>query len=476
MLDVQTTPATRDLPENAYRELAPGEVYRPMVAPGESVPEVTARSVLFGLAMTAMFSLAVAYVGLRLGQGIESAIPIAILAIGFSALPMLKRRSTILENVNVVTIGATAGIVVGGSVFVMPAVYILDLQGQSGFLQIFLVPLLGAVLGAMFLIPFRRYFVADMHGKLPFPEATATTEILVAGDRGGNQARVLLYSMGIGIVLDFLALNLRLWRDTFTTATIEVLKPVTEGVKGVFLLNTSAAVLGLGYIIGVHYAAVICAGSFLSYWVLVPLFGRIGALTSGPIFAGRPPLAGLGWEGLFFEHVRYIGIGAIFTAGVLSILKMSPVIVQAVRQVLAEMKRLGRRGQRETTMPRTDLDLTMGRVATATFALSVVIFVYFRFVVLATSDPAIDSAVHTTPPISSTESIPGLPATPRRDITMAPMISVVSVMPETGVMLMVAIAHADTAAKRNDTTSVSARAATDSDAAWSLAPSTAKRK
>ncbi len=367
---VETEPASHGLPENAFRELAPGETYRPIVPAESKLPEVTTRSVVFGLAMTALFSLAVAYVALKLGQGIESAIPIAILAIGFSALPILKRRSTILENVNVVALGATAGIVVGGSVFVMPAVYILGLQGQSGFFQIFLVPLLGAVLGMLFLIPFRRYFVADMHGKLPFPEATATTEILVAGDRGGSQARVLLYSMGIGIVLDFLALNLRLWRDTFTTATIDALKPLTENVKAVFLLNTSAAVLGLGYIIGVDYAAVICAGSFLSYWVLIPVFGKIGALTAGTVFAGRPPLAGLGWEGLFFEHVRYIGIGGIFTAGVLSILKMSPVIVQAVRKVSAEVKRLGQRGAQEAAVPRTELDLTIGRVVLGTLVLA----------------------------------------------------------------------------------------------------------
>jgi putative OPT family oligopeptide transporter len=388
MSDTTPTPAGHGLPDNAFRELKPGESYHPIVPAGSSMPEVTWRSVLFGFAMTWLFSLAVAYVALKLGQGIESAIPIAILAIGFSALPILKRRSTILENVNIVTLGATAGIVVGGSVFVMPAVYILNLQEQSGFFQIFLVPLLGAVLGVLFLIPFRRYFVAEMHGKLPFPEGTATTEILVAGDRGGSQARVLLYSMGIGIVLDFLALNVRLWRDTFTTATVALLKPLTEDVKGVFLLNTSAAVLGLGYIIGVHYAAVICAGSFLSYWVLIPIFGKIGAMTSGAVFAGRPPLAGLGWEDLFFEHVRYIGIGGIFTAGVLSILKMSPVIVQAIGKVSAEVRRLARRTARDMAPARTDLDLPMGQVAAGTIGLAALIFVYFRLVVLAANaDP-----------------------------------------------------------------------------------------
>jgi putative OPT family oligopeptide transporter len=371
------------LPESAYRELAPGEVYRPVVPVESTAQEVSARSILFGLGMTVLFSLAAAYVALKLGQGIESAIPIAILAIGFSALPVLKRKSTLLENVNIVTLGATAGIVVGGAVFVMPAVYILGLQGRSGFVQIFLVPVLGAILGAFFLIPFRRYFVADMHGKLPFPEGTATTEILVAGERGGQQARVLLYSMGLGIVLDFLALHVRLWRDTFSTAVIPPFHALTENLKAVFLLNTSAAVLGLGYIIGVRYAATICAGSFLSYWVLVPLFGKLGATVTQPIFAGRPPLAGLGWEDLFFEHVRYIGIGGIFAAGVLSIVKMSPVIVQALRTVGAQVRRMLHGQHAEAhAVARTERDMTMAQVSIGTVLLSVLLFVYFRFAVL----------------------------------------------------------------------------------------------
>jgi len=389
MPDAGPGPASsHGLPDSAFRELQPGEVYRPIVPPDATVREVTTRSVVFGLAMAVLFSLAVAYVALKLGQGIESAIPIAILAIGYSALPWLSRRSTILENVNVVTFGATAGIVVGGSVFVMPAVYVLGLESRSGFFQIFLVPLLGAALGVLFLIPFRHYFVADMHGKLPFPEGTATTEILVAGDRGGNQARVLLYAMGLGMLLDFLALNLHAWRDTFSTALIPACRRLTEGVKAVFLLNTSAAVLGLGYIIGVRYAAIICAGSFLSYWVLIPLFGALGATDTAGVFPGRPPIGGLDWEGIFFEHVRYIGIGGIFTAGVLSILKMSPIIVQAIGKVASEMKRLAGRSSREATPARTERDLTMKTVIGGTIVLSALIFLYFRFVVLAANPRA----------------------------------------------------------------------------------------
>ena len=377
------------LPENAYRELRPGEVYEPLVPAGTPAPEVTPRSIVFGVIMTTIFSAAAAYISLKLGQGIESAIPIAILAIGFSAIA--RRKSTLLENVNVVTLGACAGIIVGGSTFTMPAIFILGLEAQSSFAQVFVVPLLGAILGVLFLIPFRRYFVAEMHGKLPFPEATATAEILVAGGKGGRQALVLLTSMAVALVVDFLALHFKAWRDTFTTVLIPQFKTLTEDVKGIFVLNTSAAVLGLGYIVGLRYATIIAAGSFLSYWVFVPLIGYLGAHVPGEIIPGRPPIPGLSAEDLFFDYVRYIGIGAIFMAGVLSVLKMSPVIVQAIQQVFGELKRAGRTiGDTK----RTDLDLPMKGVSAGAIGLAIVLFLYFRFSVLAaTSNPTLISFV-----------------------------------------------------------------------------------
>ncbi len=266
------------LPENAFRELKPGETYTPCIPNETGVPEVTRRSIIFGIFMIIIFSAAASYIALKLGQGIETAIPIGILAVGFSA--MMARKSILIENVNILAIGATSGILVGGSVFVMPAIYMLGLQSSSGaqtFFQIFLVPFLGAVLGVLFLIPFRKYFTQEMHGKLPFPEATATTEILVAGEKGGSSAKVLVYSLGIGIVLDYLALAFRTWSDTFTTAAIGSMHFFTDKVKAVFAMNTSAAVLGLGVIIGVKYASIIMAGSLLSFFVLTPLFSYMGS-------------------------------------------------------------------------------------------------------------------------------------------------------------------------------------------------------
>ncbi len=381
------TPETQSvipgLPENAYRPLQPGERYEPLIAPERAVPEVTPRATVLGLGMTVLFSAAAAYIALKLGQGIETAIPIAILAVGFSALLAAagRRPSTMLENLQVATLGATAGIVVGGSVFVMPAIFVLRLEGRSSFTQIFLVPFLGAVLGVLFLIPFRRYFVAEMHGKLPFPEATATTEILVTGEKGGKAAGVLLGSMGLGFVLDYLAAGVEAWRDTFSTALVPAFGAATERLKAIFTLNTSAAVMGLGYIIGVRYAAIICAGSFLSYWVFVPLVARIGAQVPGGLFPGMPPVTGLDAEGVFANYVRLIGIGGIFAAGLISIAKMSPVIVQALRTVLKELTRL-KTGASEA-LPRTERDVPMGTVAVLTVVTAVAIGAYFRFVVLA---------------------------------------------------------------------------------------------
>jgi putative OPT family oligopeptide transporter len=369
------------LPENAYRELKPGESYMPIISQETGVPEVTRRSVIFGLLMIVIFSAAAAYIALKLGQGIETAIPIGILAVGFSAVA--RRKSSLIENVNILAIGATSGIVVGGSVFVMPAIFMLGLDKQAGtlqtFLQIFLVPFLGAVLGVLFLIPFRKYFTTEMHGKLPFPEGTATTEILVAGEKGGDQAKVLVYSLGIGIVVDYLALAFKTWSDTFTTAL--VFKGFTQKVKGVFAMNTSAAVLGLGVIIGLKYASIIMAGSMLSYFVLIPLFGYLnpacGAASYRDVFFGLKDAAGA----MVFPGVRNIGIGGIFAAGVISIVKMAPVIKQALQQVLAQLfKKHGDSGAKTS---RLDLDMKMTTVFALAIALAVAILVYFWAVVMA---------------------------------------------------------------------------------------------
>ncbi|MDY0059324.1 MAG: oligopeptide transporter, OPT family [Myxococcota bacterium] len=373
------------LPANAHRELAPGEVYRPVIPPDTPCPEVTRRSVVAGIAMTIFFSAAVAYLTLKIGQGLEAAIPISILAIGLATL--FKRRSTLLENVNIVAIGATSGIVVGGSLFVMPAISILGLDRLSSFFQIFFVPLLGAVLGVLLLIPFRRYFVAKMHGKLPFPEATACTEVLVTGEQGGSQAKVLLKAMGLGALYDGSVLVLGLWRENFTTAAIGACDLFTHKLKAVFSLNTTAAIAGLGYLIGVRYAAIILAGSFFSCFVIVPLLAWIGGYLVFPVGLGLPHLADMPAEDIFYNYARYIGIGGIFAAGLISILKMLPVMLQAFAAGFREIALLlRRRGQGPaagaTAPPRTDQDIPMAGVLGGLLLLLAVIFLYFRYGVM----------------------------------------------------------------------------------------------
>ncbi|MEW6366529.1 MAG: oligopeptide transporter, OPT family [Acidobacteriota bacterium] len=374
------------LPENAFRELKAGETYEPIIRPEQTVPEVTLRSVGQGILWSIVFSAAATYIALKLGQGIESAIPISILAVGLSVFLVKffgSRASTLIENVNVLAVGATSGIVAGGSVFTMPAIYILGLQNRSSFFQIFLVPLLGAILGVFFLSPFRRYFVRDLHGKLPFPEGTATTEILVAGKRGGKSAVVLTYSAAVAAAFDFVGPSMRAWAENFSTAGIGALSGLTHKAKAVFNMNTSAAVLGLGYIMGIDYAAIIMAGSMISFFVLVPVFAYLGALIPAAIPPGTAPIASLDAEAIFSLYVQPIGIGGIFAAGLISILKMSPVILQAVRKAFGEVARLARGAGAAAEDVRTERSLPMSAILLGIAATGLLVFLYFRFSVLS---------------------------------------------------------------------------------------------
>ncbi|MGD1049303.1 MAG: oligopeptide transporter, OPT family, partial [Candidatus Krumholzibacteriaceae bacterium] len=373
-----------NLPENAFRELVPGEAYVPVVPASERIPEASARSFALGFVLNVVFSMAAAYIALKLGQGIETAIPIAILAVGASAA--LRRRSTLLENVNVVAFGATSGIIVGGAVFTLPALFILGIDYLSSLFQLFFVAFFGAALGVLFLIPFRRYFVEDMHGKLPFPEGTATTEILVAGEKGGAQARLLAIAMVCGGIYDFVVISLHLWSESFTTSLVAFMSPLTDRVKLVFSTNTSAAILGLGYIIGVRYTAIIFAGSMLSWFVLVPLFAHLApaAALSGAAAAGAASGAGASISAgdIFYNNVRYIGIGAIFVAGLIGILKLSPVIVQAMKSGARELAASRKAHAGETSGKRTDSDIPMSVVSILFIVTIALLWVYFRFSVL----------------------------------------------------------------------------------------------
>lgn len=285
------------LPENAYRELAEGEKYEPMMSPNSTPAEVTPYSVSMGILMAVLFSAAAAYLGLKIGQVFEAAIPIAIIAVGVGN--MLGKRNTLGQNVLIQSIGASSGVIVAGAIFTLPALYILGLEAQ--FYQVFLSSLLGGVLGIVLLIPFRKYFVKDMHGKYPFPEATATTEVLVSGEKGGNQAKLLAVSGLIGGLYDFVISTFGWWHEQVTTRICDWGVEMADKFKTVMSVNTGAAVLGLGYIIGLKYAAFICAGSFLVWFVIVPVIGM----------AGGDATAAMTAESIFAAYAKPIGIGGI---------------------------------------------------------------------------------------------------------------------------------------------------------------------
>ncbi len=370
------------LPENAFRELKKGEKYSPLVATDEQVHEVSFRSVILGILMTIIFSASIAYLTLKIGTGIEAAIPIAIIAVGLSYA--FKRKSTLLENIIIIAIGSTSGIVTGGAVFTLPALYIMGLDSYTNLFQLFFIPFLGSVLGVVLLIPLRRYFVADMHGKLPFPEATATTEILVAGKKGGRDARVLAYTMLLGGIYDFMAIILRGWRETFSTEMIGAFSTLTTKAKAIFSVNTGAAITAMGYIIGLRWAAIMTAGGLLSWLVMIPLVAHIGDMSGNAEIAAMPA------DEIFAKYARIIGIGGIFMAGVIGIIKSLPVMYNAFRLGFKELfESRKKHAQEARTIERTNLDIRMFGVMVLLLSSVVGIFIYFKWSVLSAQPNAL---------------------------------------------------------------------------------------
>lgn len=360
---------TVQLPENASRPLKPGEKYTPILRPEKQFAEVTPYSVMMGVLMAVIFSAAAAYLGLKVGQVFEAAIPIAIIAVGLSSA--MRRKNALGENVIIQSIGASSGVIVAGAIFTLPALYILQAKYPDitvSFMQIFMSSLLGGCLGILFLIPFRKYFVQDKHGEYPFPEATATTQVLVSGEQGGNQAKPLIWAAAIGGLYDFAVSTFGLWTESLTTRMTGWGEALAAKFKLVFSINTSAAVLGLGYIIGLKYAAVICAGSFFVWWVLLPMLGIVPGMES----------ADPQW--LFTQYGRNIGIGAIAMAGLIGIVKSWGVIRSAVG--LAGKELGGKGKQVATAVVRTERDLNMKFLVVAIAAALLITLVFFWLGVL----------------------------------------------------------------------------------------------
>ncbi|WP_290190798.1 OPT family oligopeptide transporter [Paramuribaculum intestinale] len=366
--DIYSTADPVELPENAFRELGADEHYRPLMHPAHDYKEVTPYSVGVGLLLAVIFSAAAAYLGLRVGQVFEAAIPIAIIAVGMSSA--LKKNGALGQNVMIQSIGACSGVIVAGAIFTLPSLFIL--QGSYhditvNFIEIFLSSLLGGVLGILFFIPFRKYFVKDMHGKYPFPEATATTQVLASGQGTGAgsraQARLLVVASLIGGIYDYIVSTFGFWAEEVSTAFCGWGAALAEKCKIVVSCNTGAALLGLGYIVGLKYAFVIFAGSAFVWWVILPLMGTYGA----------PELTALSPDALFADYARLIGIGGIAMAGVIGIIKSWGIIVQAAGLAGREFKG----GKTDRKPLRWQADLSMKHVVFYIVIALVAVFAFF---------------------------------------------------------------------------------------------------
>lgn len=368
------------LPENAFRELQPGEQYTPIMQPTKAYPEVNAWSVTWGILMAILFSAAAAFLGLKVGQVFEAAIPIAIIAVGVSTAA--HRSKALGENVIIQSIGACSGAVVAGAIFTLPAIYILQVkypEMTTSFLKIFMASALGGILGILFLIPFRKYFVSNMHGKYPFPEATATTQVLVSGAKGGDQAKPLLIAGLVGGLYDFIVATFGWWNENFTSRVIGLGQSLADHAKLVFKVNTGAAVLGLGYIVGLKYALYITFGSLAVWWLIVPgmslLFhDQVLAMWNPSI---TTPVGDMSPEDIFLNYARSIGIGGIAMAGIIGIINSWGVIKSAVG--LAG-KELGKKGNdAEANVSRTQRDLPMKIIVFGTVAVIIITCLFFYF-------------------------------------------------------------------------------------------------
>lgn len=364
------------IPENAFRELKEGEAYEPLMSPGRTYKEVTVWSVLWGVLMAVVFSAASAYLGLKVGQVFEAAIPITIIAIGVTGAT--HRKGALGENVIIQSIGACSGMIVAGAIFTLPALYILQDKYPEmtvNFMEVFIASVLGGVLGILFLIPFRKYFVKDMHGKYPFPEATASTQVLVSGEKGGNQALPLLVAGVVGGIYDFIIATVGWWNESVTSRCVEWGQLLADKTKLVFKINTGAAVLGMGYIVGLKYALIICCGSVAVWWVIIPAM----AWLFPDVAVAEGATAATASAEQIFQYAKSIGIGGIAMAGIIGIIKSRKIIMGAVGLAAQEMKGKGK-GERD--VPRTQKDLPMKIIAIGSCVTLAAILLFFYFGVM----------------------------------------------------------------------------------------------
>ncbi len=361
-------PETKSLPENAYKELSPGEVYQPIVPAASKIPETTSRSVLWGLFLCFIFTVASAYSGLKVGQVMEAAIPISILAIGLARV--YGRRSSLLENVIITGIGGVSGAVVAGAIFTLPALYMLKLDPNP--LQTIFLCLAGGCLGVLFLIPLRRYFVRDMHGKFPYPEATAITEVLVTGEKGGSQAKLLLQATAIAGVYDFFVTTFQVWKEVIDLRFVPAVDALAEKAKMAFNFDAIAFILGLGYVIGLRASMVLCAGGVLSNFVLVPLIWMVGRhFPDSVVYPAAVPIAQMTATQIFRGYARFVGVGAIATAGIFGILKSLKIVAGSFSIATHAFRHGGEAG-----LERTDRDISVMQILLGVIVSAIAVAVF----------------------------------------------------------------------------------------------------
>ena len=362
------TPDSKSLPENAYEPLAPGETYTPVVSAAQAPPEVTWRSVGWGVFFCVVFTVASAYSGLKVGQVMEAAIPISILAIGLARV--YTRRSHLLENVIITTIGGVAGGVVAGAIFTLPALYTLNLHPHPA--QTIFICLAGGCLGILFIIPLRRFFVREMHGRFPFPEATAITEVLVTGEKGGAQAKLLLQATLISGIYDFFVTTFHVWKEYVDFQFLPIMKDAAEKAKVIVKFDAVAFILGLGYVMGIRASMILCAGGVLANFILVPLIWMVGRHLPDAVYPALKPIAQMSAEQIYRGYVRYIGVGAIATAGIFGILK-SLKIVAGSFGIAAKAFRSGAGAATD----RTDRDVSLIAILLGTLVSAVAVGAFF---------------------------------------------------------------------------------------------------
>ncbi len=352
---------TKSLPANAYTPLAPGEVYCPIIPAEQTLPEMTWRSVLWGTFLCVVFTIASAYSGLKVGQVMEAAIPISILAIGMARL--YARRSTVLENVIITGIGGVAGSVVAGAIFTLPALYILKLDPRP--IQTIFICLAGGCLGVLFLIPLRRYFVRDMHGILPYPEATAITEVLVTGEKGGSQARLLIEATVIAGLYDFFVTTFQVWKEYVDFRWIPLVSKLNEKARLAVSFDAVSFILGLGYVMGLRSSMILCAGGVLSNFVLVPLIFFVGQHVAQAVYPGLLPIGDMTATQIYRSYVRFIGVGAIATAGIFGIVKSLKVVAGSFKIAFKAFNRAEDGGGERTDRDVPMMSILIGVVVSA---------------------------------------------------------------------------------------------------------------